>query len=68
MSGSVIAESAAMTARSPFRVALALTLIAVAAWTSVATASSPQALTLLLFGAGLAVGAHALKRDTPSAP
>ena len=58
-----------MTARTALRLALALALIAVAAWTSVANAVHPQALTLLIFGTGLAIGAHALKRrDTPSAP
>ena len=58
-----------MTARLALLLAVALTLIAVAAWTSVANASHPQAVTLVIFGTGLAVGARALKRrDTPSAP
>ncbi len=52
----------AMTARRLLGLALALTLLVAAAWASSTRDVRPQTLTLFLLGAGLAVGAHALKR------
>ena len=50
-----------MTARRFFGLALASTLLVAAAWASSTGDVWPQTLTLFLLGAGLAVGAHALK-------
>ncbi len=53
-----------MTARRLLGFALAITLVVAAAVASNTPDVRPQTLTLFLLGAGLAVGAQALKRGT----